>query len=435
MSMAIAAPADGGGTQAAQPDRWQLRVRTAILCLLVLSVQLLTPLPYYFKLWKSMAPGMVVAAGICIVVMAASWVIATRRWRMGLLDAGGGGLALVGGVLILVIIHGLVADQIQRIETGRFVASLAPLAIMLAGGLALSLALRTATASQIETLTWASFWLMCAIIALRLAHLEPLGRVDKATFPFDETSHFALALGPIFLYRCASSRRRLSRDLWLLLGLAFAVGLQSATFIPVVLIAAFICRRLLIIALIGAALLAVGLSVELKYFTSRADISSGNKNLSAVVYLEGWEMLGESLEQTDGWGVGFQQLGVHGTDVAAAETVADLTGGGELNTEDGSFVMSKLGSEFGVAGLMVVLAFGVLAFRAARSLRAGRGPPALSFAHCVVAAYSVDMFVRGTGYFSESALLFFGALLVLAPEGGLLRAGRGLKLQHLVSIR
>ncbi|MBW4052027.1 MAG: hypothetical protein HIU85_11295 [Proteobacteria bacterium] len=406
-------------------------MQTGILCLLVLSIQLLPPLPFYFKLVGSMAAGMMIAAATCAVSIAICWVVGTRRSHLGVLDAGGGGPALIGTVLILVIIHGVVADQMERLDAGRFVASLIPLVFLLAAGLSVSTALRTATAAQIATLSWVSFWVMCAIIAFRLTGLQH----GKATFPFTETSHFALALGPVFLYRCATARNQLRKDFWLFLGFAFAIGLKSATFVVVVMLAAFICRRLLIILLVGVAVLAVGLTVELKYFTSRADISNSSRNLSALVYLEGWELLDHSLVQTDGWGVGFQQLGVRGSQVTAAEEIAKLTGGGELNLEDGSFVMAKLGSEFGVAGLILVLAFSVLAFRSALRLRSGRGPPVLNFARSIVVGYGVDMFVRGTGYFTESTLLFVGALLVLAPAGGLLKIARGPRMQHLMAFR
>jgi hypothetical protein len=277
---------------------------------------------------------------------------------------------------------------------------------------------------------------MCAIIVLHLTGLQPgTGRGDKSTFPFDELSHFALAFGPVFLYRCATSRGRLRRDFWVILGFALAVVLKSATLVAVALIAAFICRRLLVCLALGAVVAAVGLTVEFKYFTSRADISSHSTNTSALVYLEGWEMLGESIAETDGWGVGFQQLGVHGPASPAAAIIERLTGGGDLNLTDGSFVMAKLGSELGVMGLLLVFGFSLVALKSVLRLRSGRGPPVLTFARSIVAAYSVDMFVRGTGYFTESTLLFVGALFVLTPEGGLLRAGRGAHWRQLMVLR
>lgn len=435
MATALADDARGALTAATDPPR--LRVTTGVLCLLVLTVQLLPSIPFYFKVAGSMAVGMTVAAGICIAVMAACWAIGARASRRGLFDAGAGGLVLIATVVLLIVIHGIVADQIQRLETGRFVASLAPLVLLLGAGLALSAALRTATSSQITTLSWVCFWVMCAIIFFRLAGIQPRAGAagSKSTFPFDETSHFALALGPVYLYRCACSRRRLRRDFWVILGFTLAIVLKSATFLAVAFIAAIICRRLLLILAISLAIAAVGLTVQFKYFISRADISSNNSNISALVYLEGWEMLDYSLVESDGWGVGFQQLGTHGSEVTAAEDIEHLTGGSDLNVQDGSFVMSKLGSELGVAGLLLVLGYCVLALKSLLHLRSGRGPPLLTFARSVVVAYAVDMFVRGTGYFTESTLLFVGALLVLAPAGGVLKAVRGPELQPLVVVR
>ncbi len=412
----------------------ELRVQTAILCALVLCVQLVPSLPFYFGWADSLAAGMVVAAAFSIRTGVTCWAIRAPSRREGLMDASAGGLAFILTTIVLIAIHGVVADQMQRINARRFVESLAPLILLLGSGLALGAPLRAARPSQIVFLSWMSFWAMCVIIALRFAGLQPrAGDLGKSTFPFNETSHFALAFGPVFLYRCASARAR-HRDFWVLLGFALALMLRSGTLLAVAFIGALVGRRFLICLLVAIVAVAV-VSADLRYFTSRADISSKNKNLSALVYLEGWEMLGDSLVQSDGWGVGFQQLGVHGSDAPATRMIERITGGGDLNITDGSFVMSKFGSEFGVAGLLLVMLYCVLALKSLLLLRAGRGPPGLTLLRSIIVAYGVDMFVRGTGYFSQSSLLFVGALFALAPVGGLLRMGRSPAMRALMVFR
>lgn len=411
----------------------QLRLSTGMLCLLLLSIQFLAPLPMYVHAATSMAAGTIAAAVLCIMTVTICWAVAARASGERLLDIGGGGIALIATVIVLITLHGAVADQVLGIDVGRFLTSLILLVVLLGAGLAVSAALRGAAAPQIVTLSWVSFWAFCGVIVLRAVGLQP-GIYTKSTFPFTETSHFALAFGPIFLYRCASARPS-RRTLWVLLAFALAFVLKSGALVGIAFLAAMICRRFLIIAVPALVIAVAGASVELEYFTSRADLSDNSSNLSALVYLEGWEMLGDSLEQSHGWGIGFQQLGVRESEVTAADTIARLTGGGDLNQMDGSFVLSKLGSEFGVIGLLLVAGYCALALLSLRCLRGGRGPPAMQFARCIVLAYGGDMFVRGIGYFSPSSLLFLGALLVLAPTGGLLRAGLGPKLQTLMVLR
>lgn len=424
-----------GGLSAGPGAVLQPRSTLGVLCLMLLAAQLLPPLPAYFGLVQSMALGTVLAASLCILLIAVRWAISARRFRAGFLDIGAGSFLLIVAALVAVVLHGIIADQFSGVDFARFSAALIPLVLTLGGALALAAAVRSASAEQILAASWVSFTVLCAIILLKVAGLQPRGSVlPKSTFPFTETSHFALAFGPILLYRCTTAAPR-RRDLWLAFAVALAIVVKSGTLLAVALMAAVIGRRVLL-ALIGVAVVAaLGLSVQLKYFTSRIDLSNKSSNLSALVYLEGWEMLQDSLERSSGWGVGFEQLGLSGTNVTAAESIRRVTGGEDFNLTDGSFVLSKLGSEFGVVGLLMVLGYCLLAVRSLRLLRAGMGSANENLARCIVLGYAVDMFVRGTGYFTQSTMLFLAAAFVLAPRGGLLSIGRAADVERAVVLR
>ena len=411
----------------------RLPVPTWMLCLLLLTEQLVLPLPFYAGITSSMALGMVLAAGVCILTVVICWAIHSRAIGRSALDANANGLILIGTVLVAVALHGAVADQLAGLDLRRFAASMIPLTLLLGAGLALGAVIRNAPEPSMSRAIRVSFWMLCAIVALKASGLQP-GHYTKSTFPFTETSHFALAFGPVYLYMCSTARSR-RRDLWLLFGLVLTLLLKSATLLALMAIAALICRRFLVAFVAVLLIAAVGLTVQFKYFTSRVSLSSDSSNVSALVYLEGWEMLHDSLVRSRGWGVGFEQLGLQGSDVSAAEAIRNLTGGDDLNLKDGSFVLAKLGSEFGTAGLLLVAGYAFLAFRCLRALRRGRGSLNEQFARSVVLAYFVDMFVRGTGYFSQSTLLFVGACLALAPVGGLLALGRGEGPHNLVVLR
>lgn len=413
----------------------QLPIPFWVLGLLLLTEQLVPSLPFYIGVAPSMALGMIIAAGACIVVVSICWAIQSRALGRGVLDANANGLILIGTVLMVVALHGVVADQMAGLELGRFVASLIPLILLLAGGLALATVMRNASEPRISRAVWVSFWVLCVVIVFKGLGLQPLpGRFSKATFPFTETSHFALAFAPVYLYLCSTARRR-RRNLWLLFGLALAVLLKSATLLAVAFIAAVICRRFLVVCAAVLLVAAVGLTGQLKYFASRAALSNDSTNLSALVYLEGWEMLDDSLVRSDGWGVGFEQLGLEGSNVSAAEAIRSQTRGLDVNLQDGSFVLSKLGSEFGAAGLLLVALYALLALKCLLALRSGRGTLNEQFARSVVVAFCVDMFVRGTGYFSQSTFLFVAACLALVPVGGLLSVRHGEGPHNLLVLR
>jgi hypothetical protein len=156
-----------------------------------------------------------------------------------------------------------------------------------------------------------------------------------------------------------------------------------------------------------------GLPLELAYFTDRLDFSATTLNLSNLVYVQGWEQIQESLGWTSGWGVGFQQMGFRETEAAAARLIRFIMGGDDLNVLDGGFVFAKIVSEFGVFGVLLTVIFLVEAARCIRALRAQRGGAAATLASCIVVSYGIDMFVRGTGYFVESTLLFVAAVTAL----------------------
>lgn len=411
-------------------------VPSAILALLILIVQIVPTIPMYAKMTTSMALGTMIASGLCIGIVGFFWAATSRRQEKGLLHASAGGTLLIAGVITVVLVHAIVADEMLPVDSGRLMAALLPLILLLGAAVAVSAAIRSATEAQISYAVGVSFWVLMAIVVLKVTGLQPRAHeLAKSTFPFTETSHFALALGPVYLYKCSVAPRN-RRDLWLAFGLVLAVVIESGALMCVALAVAVICRRLLVVVVALAAVVAVaGVSEQLTYFTQRAAISDNSTNLSTLVYVEGWEMLGDSLTRTHGWGLGYEQLGIHGATVTAAETIREITGGQDLNVEDGGFVMAKVGSEFGVLGLLLVAGYTVLAVKSLRALRAARESLNLMLARSVVVAYSVDVFLRGIGYFSHSTLLFAAALLVLAPERGLLRIGSGARLQKLMVFR
>lgn len=411
------------------------RLSLLLLAAVILSTQFLPSLPVFLGLASSRAAGMIAAAAIAILIMGVAWARAPKPQNITVLDLPANGLILVFAFLVAIVFHSTVANHIEPLDASRFGASLIPLIFLLVGASAIGSAIRCASIQQIDTVLWASFILFLGVILLRILNFEPNAPAfSHPTFPFSETSHFALAFGPVYLYRCAKAGTA-SRYLWILFGFACALVLRSATLMAFAVGGALISRKTLITITILLISLLAGVAARLTYFTSRADISSHSSSISALVYLQGWEFIKRSWQISDGWGIGFQQLGVHPESVPASELIRTMNNGKNLNTKDGSFLFSKLASEMGLFGVIATCAFLVICLKLICRIRDYTLRPHDLFASCVVIGFGVDMFIRGIGYFYGEPLLFLGALLSLSPARHILRATTPSAQNRLLALR
>jgi hypothetical protein len=389
-----------------------------VLLALLLSAQFLPPLPEFVEPTISMMAGTVAATSVILFVGLLNYLLPTPRLAGGLLDLNGRLPTTTLLIVALVFLHAIIADYYLALgDLMRCVSSFFPLMFVLAGGAVLGRALRRCAGHTVEWALSVSFGILCLVGALRVLGLEPPSSVlVKATFPFTEVSHFALAFLPVLIYRAVQAPPR-HKSWWVLASLLIGLALQSLSLLAGSLLVAAACRRWLLLVLAVPAAVAVLFSLPaglgLDYYLNRLDFSGDVANLSNLVYVQGWQLMLESWTLSSGWGLGFQQLGTHQTQVSSAQLIRTITGGVDTNVMDGGFVLSKLVSEFGFLGIALALVFVVAAARCLKALRAGRGDPATTFARCVVLSYSVDMFIRGTGYFTQSTLLFVAAIVVL----------------------
>jgi hypothetical protein len=390
---------------------------TRKLALLLLTIQLLPSLLLYFDLDTSMALGTALAALLIILVFTFSRAVDSRCYAMSFGRLMLAPFAISAACVLWIIPHAALADHFLPIDFLRLLKTLPLLFLLLSSSIAFGEMLFDSDNERLDRALRVSFWVLCLAVLFRIVGLQPAtaGNFPKSTFPFTETSHFALAFAPIFLYRCAMAAK--SRRLWWLVsGFVVALGLQSVTLLFGCLLAAFICRRLLLVSLFGTVFVLAAVPFGLEYFTARLDLSDSASNLSSLVYIQGWQMLKESLANSIGWGVGFEQMGVHGTLVSASDALISLSGA-PTNILDGSFVFAKLGSELGLFGISLTMVFLIATIRSLRALRNSRERAAITFARCVLVAFTVDMFLRGTAYFASSTLLATACACVLFLNG------------------
>lgn len=141
-------------------------------------------------------------------------------------------------------------------------------------------------------------------------------------------------------------------------------------------------------------------------------------------------MLGESWDATHGIGRGFQQFGLLGTEVPAADLILAILKD-YLNLLDGGFTLAKVVGEGGVFGVSLIAAYLLCALRAAALLRSvARGvqtvEPLMVLTASSIVGYSIELFLRGAGYFTGTGLLLLASLLIWRARA----RGKGLTVSH-----
>lgn len=322
------------------------------------------------------------------------------------------------GTAVFAVLHLVVASQIGTIDIGRALSSLTMLIFMI-----VSAALIADTLFVIEdralmrTMTLLAL-VFLGIAAMSIAGIQPPTQSigEKPIFPYTEPSFFALTFAPVLIFLCVSSPLWL-RLIWLGAGVVLALLLANLTLMVAVLLAAIVSLPLII--LIPTLLAAVSFAslLDLSYFTDRINFTLTSNNLSTLVYLQGWQLLDESLRNTLGWGLGFQQLGIGYTNVPASIRLNQLIGF-DLNLTDGSFIFAKIGSEFGIFGIIFsvfALYLSIKSFVVLRYVARGKKiiPASLLLCYAILLGSLVELLVRGANYFTGSMVLFLSACFFL----------------------
>ena len=387
------------------------------IAFVVLSVLCFLPtLPFYFFMHSgevsSLAPGTLAACVVFLGMIAGREEGAIPATRLA-------NYASFAGVVAAAIIAHLVGAIAVNAgtETGRALLSLPLLLLMLGGGIALATLLKQQAASLKPAIALMR-WLLIALTVVAAAGIHPWqGYWEKPVFPFSEPSHIALILSPFLMHACIT-HRGLYRVLWIGGSFALAYVIQSLTMIIAIVAVSVICLPLTGIAVAGAAAIASLPFIDLEYFVSRLDFDPNTRNASSLIYRQGWELVGDQIERTSGWGVGFQQLGYAPFRSPSADILYVMVHD-DVNTRDGGFMLAKIVSEFGYIGIFIVLIYSIVTVRAALAARRVAQtkdnilPPHVVLSLCVICCSSIEMFVRSTGYFSGSVLFLIASFYVL----------------------
>lgn len=238
---------------------------------------------------------------------------------------------------------------------------------------------------------------------------------EKAVFPFRESSHYGLFVGPLSIIYCATAKR-----FGILLNLTnlapLALLFESVTILIFcgIILFMYIMRYSIdiLIALFFLVWFLFWLSEELPtYVTPHLSFAvdrillSAN-NLSALIYLQGWDLLYRSLEEYHYLGVGFQRMALENITLEnISYQIREMTLQYDfLNIEDGSFFASKIVVELGVLGLIALLSYLWLLLKTIRGIRGCTSMIDLHRYGLILSIFP-ELFVRGYGYFSPSLFL------------------------------
>lgn len=137
-------------------------------------------------------------------------------------------------------------------------------------------------------------------------------------------------------------------------------------------------------------------------------------NLSSLVYANGWMMLDSYLDTTTGLGLGFNAMGCEPRAVTMVTAWLELLDLGDQNYNDGSFLLSKIGSEFGMLGLFgFVVMIGYSLKQLLGLLKTSPNPTVVICSGWIAIVFVGGVVRSGGGYFSGPVLLGVLAFFVL----------------------
>ena len=260
---------------------------------------------------------------------------------------------------------------------------------------------------------------------------------SKSVGLYIEPSHLAIYIMPFFVYAFLCGMNKFF--LLLCVSIVAFLGYSSTFFVIVFLTLSVIysshIKSFVWYGFIALIIILVVLSnnILMQYFAPTIDRSFGvldsnyaidSQSLSSLVWLNGWSQAFETFKATLGIGLGFNSMGEGEFQYIGKYSFYLLTGSGNvLNYNDGSFLASKIISEFGILGVLLIMNTVIRCWRSIKSyiaytkdfqshtdisIHAQRAAGAISL--------FVLLFVRGMGYFVMpvflSYIMLYGSELV-----------------------
>ena len=345
--------------------------------------------------------------------------------------------------LAFVFIHGLTnyVLHIEQFNLPRFSLSFLYLMFFIFGAFSLALIADKISMKSCSSAMNVIFTTFILVGILGVLGFSPFQVGGKPMVFYAEPSHYALDFLP-FLFFIVIQATLKKKILYLLVAFEIAVIIHSLTLMVGVALISIVALQLRMIPIAVGGFFILYSSEPLiqnflslvspsspfviyhknidSYLSGRVvlpalDAVSKSSNGSFLVYFSGWERAYLNFVNYLGFGSGFQQLGYIGNEGTAIEKLISIYRR-PLGLLDGGAVAAKFLSEFGLFALMLLGAYTATFFAKVKNLRMLSTSSfdikeiKNTFFMCCFVIFSVNLFVRGLGYFSSSSFLFLASL-------------------------
>lgn len=335
-----------------------------------------------------------------------------------------------------IFIHGLINYWLHdSFNIHRFLETFVFLVLFMLGAFSFVLIAKKSDEYHVDFVLKFVFYALLIVGVLSILGYSPFFIEKKAMVFYMEPSHFALSFLPFLLYIAVQSDIKY-KLIYLAISFGIALIVQNLTLILGIIFISLLVlpirKSLLLLAsfsllfyvnkivshvyfIMSKSVVVANMPDAVSYVADRLSLTS--PNLSVLVFKSGWERAYLSFIDTFGFGLGFQQLGFVGQNGEIMTNIMTVSSGQKICLLDGATVAAKLVTEFGMMAIVVLGLYSIYAIRYGINLRELslnknkiRDSRCVFFLACFL-MFCIDLFVRGTGYFSSSAFLFMASLM------------------------
>ncbi|HCL5308757.1 TPA: hypothetical protein N2G38_000979 [Salmonella enterica] len=280
-----------------------------------------------------------------------------------------------------------------------------------------SVAIDNITHQEFDRIVSKLFKLLIALGVLSSLFILSSSSTSKEMLFFTEPSHYALIVTIFYCYKISQKKLNLLYGIPLLFT---ALIVQNLTLIIGIVVAIAInymrvkSMFIIMICVSSSCMLIAGILPidKLSYYSQRLDISQESKNTSTLTLLSGYEQAYLALRDSYGLGYGLQNMGYANERGEFVSIIGRLRGGNtDSNLYDGGLFISKLIVEFGILGgifFLYTLFLGVMRFKC--------NDKKIKFFSIVLIMSIIYFLLRGSGYFTPSAVMSFISIIYLVNK-------------------
>lgn len=254
------------------------------------------------------------------------------------------------------------------------------------------------------------FYLMVVIgyLAFYLQMQIKTSEDEKNMILFSEPSHFAIVLTPLLIF--LSLKKVKFTNLNILMVIFLAILVKNLTLLVGAIMSTFIISFIYkkhVTGIILTTFILVLISFNMEYFYHRIILDTNNKisNLSALVFLSGWEEAYYNLAKTNFLGSGFNQMGFS-PQTGIFRGQLEALGFADLNIYDGGTTGAKIVYEFGLIGIMFIIFYLYGFLKLVMLIKKEKiVDTKILFLASYYFSFFIELFVRGVGYFSPNIIL------------------------------